>query len=140
MDRVQKNFIASLIAFLSGIFFVVSGTNGLNAWKHVESLITSTAGSSVVQNPLIHSVFIIIFILSSFGGITVFTGAWFLFKNKILLGKFFIAVGAGSGIIFLITNIYLSLISTEKNFSWLISYSSLAIIFAVVSRMVAKRK
>jgi len=139
MNKEQSNFYATILAFISGILFLVSGSTGLHAWKELQSFITNSINQGLVQNPLVHTLFIIIFVLSSFGGFTILFGAWLLFKEHVLGAKIFITIGAGSGVFFLLTNIYTSLISKEVGFAWLLSTSTIAIIMALLSRNLAKR-
>jgi hypothetical protein len=139
MNADQKNFYATILATISGILFLVSGTTGLHAWQEVQEFVATHINQQLVQNPLIHTMFIIIFILSSFGGITVLFGAWLLFKEHVLGGKIFISIGAGSGVIFLATNIYTSIVAEGGSFGWLLSTSTIAIILALLSRNIATR-
>ena len=133
MNRDQRNFYATILAFASGFLFLLSGTNGYKAWKHIEELVMTN-----INLPEIKLLFTIILILASFGGLTVLFGAWLMFKEHIRAGRIFVSIGAGSGIIFLAVNIFTSIVSSEGSFSWLLSLSSLAIILSVFARYMAK--
>ena len=133
MDRNQRNLYAVILASISGILFLVSGTTGVRAWLSIKEIVLEN-----ISLPEIKLVFTIILILASFGGLTILFGALMLFKNHIRTGKLFITIGAGSGIIYILINVYSSIVTYSFNFTWLFSTSSLGIILSIFARYLAK--
>ncbi|MEA3399345.1 MAG: hypothetical protein U9R00_02415 [Patescibacteria group bacterium] len=134
MALSNRNKLAVLLSLVSGLLFIFSGTSSFKMWKSIEEVVLSTINISLVK-----FIFSIILLTASLGGFAIIIGSWFLFKNYIRLGKLFILIGVGSGIISLLFHIFVTLSSTNMNFAWLFTTSSIAILLSIFARILAKK-
>ncbi len=132
------------LAFVSGILFL------LTSWYSAPDLwekITDWASEEYPDYENYFKIFlVVIFFLASLGGIAVILGGIFISKERLSLGKFVIAIGAGVGLISVILA-YIMITGDEgivdgteyflEEFYWL---EWLAIILAIVARMYAKEE
>ena len=132
------------LAFISGILFL------LTSWYSAPDLwekITDWASEEYPDYENYFKIFlVVIFFLASLGGIAVILGGIFISKERLSLGKFVIAIGAGVGLISVILA-YIMITGDEgivdgteyflEEFYWL---EWLAIILAIVARMYAKEE
>jgi hypothetical protein len=139
----NRNRLAALIAFVSGILFLLSG---YKANLEIYYLIREEV---VIHSAEIWSVIIIpigiLALLSQLGGITVLLGSALFAANKVLAGRFMVMVGTGQGLFTIGLRIFSDLSSgrmadLDNNYvTWLTSSAvGLGILFAVVSQSISK--
>jgi hypothetical protein len=83
--------LAKWIAIIGGILLIIAGINGLVVWEELRTFIMDLVGA----NSFVETVFFILILFASFGGISVIIGGFLLGKERILLGKILIFLGAG---------------------------------------------
>ncbi len=135
MGISQRNGIAAGLAFISGLIFLFSGTTSYGIWKKTEELVLST-----IHISLLKIIFSVTLVLAFFGCLLFFIAAWLFLRNYIHWGRIFIAIGVGSGIISLAFHIYLTLSSSNSDFTWLFTTSTLAILLSIAARTLAKKQ
>lgn len=139
----NRNRLAALIAFISGILFLLSGYKAnLEIYYLIreEVVIHSVEVWSVIIIPIG-----ILALLSQLGGITVLLGSALFAANKVLAGRFMVMVGTGQGLFTIGLRIFSDLSSggmadLDNNYvTWLTSSAvGLGILFAVVSQSISK--
>ncbi len=67
----------------------------------------------MADNSAIQMVFAILIFIASFCGLVVILGGILIWKNKVGLGKFLIALGAGIGLIGLIVSIIVAVVESD---------------------------
>ena len=135
---------AVFLAFISGILFL------LTSWYSAPDLwekLTDWASEEYPDYEDYFKIFLlVIFFLASLGGITVILGGVLINKERLSLGKFVIAIGAGVGLISVILA-YIMITSdegivdgTEYYFEKFLPLEWLAIILAIFARRYAKEE
>ncbi len=141
-----RNRIAAIVAFISGILFLLSG------YKANIEIYDVIAKDIIVYTPKEAWNFIIVPIgllamMSQLGGFAVLMGAGFFAANKINLGKLLIAIGTGQGLFTVLIRIALEIWSgrltqfgLQNNYIvWLTSTATgLGVLFAIIAPSIAK--
>jgi hypothetical protein len=144
-----RNRIAAIIAFTSGLLFLLSG------YKANIEIYKIIAQDIAVYTPreLLNLVILpigVLALISQLGGLAVLMGAGFFAANRINLGKFLIAIGTGQGLFTVLIRIALEIWSgrfgqlgssgLQNNYiTWLTSTATgLGILFAIIAPSIAK--
>jgi len=142
-SRWQRNQLAAVIAFISGIIFLISGYKvEVTFYYLIQKEVLSNLPSNLWP-PVIVSIGILV-VISQLGGITVLIGAALFAANRVNLGKLWIGIGTGQGLFMIalriIYDIWSGRIDLANNYVlWLMSSAAgLAILFSVVARSVSK--
>jgi hypothetical protein len=142
-SRWQRNQLAAVIAFISGIIFLISGYKvDVTFYYLIQKEVLSNLPSNLWP-PVIVSIGILV-VISQLGGITVLIGAALFAANRVNLGKLWIGIGTGQGLFMIalriIYDIWSGRIDLANNYVlWLMSSAAgLAILFSVVARSVSK--
>ena len=142
-SRWQRNQLAAIIAFVSGIIFLISGYKvDVTFYYLIQKEVLFNLPSNLWP-PVIVSIGILI-VISQLGGITVLIGAALFAANRVNLGKLWIGIGTGQGLFMIalriIYDIWSGRIDLANNYVlWLMSSAAgLAILFSVVARSVSK--
>jgi hypothetical protein len=142
-SRWQRNQLAAVIAFISGIIFLISGYKVDVTFYHlIENEILINLPSNL-SSLIIASIGILV-IISQLGGITVLIGAGLFAANRVNLGKLCIGIGTGQGLFTIALRIISDLssgrIDLVNNYViWLMSSAAgLAIVFSVIARSISK--
>jgi len=130
-----KNRKAVGIAIVAGILLLIAGVNGVATWEIVKNFVTAY----IVDNYIVHIIFAILIFIASLGGISVIIGALLIGKNKILIGKFVIAIGAGLGLIGLIFTLIVAYAEENLTVSSFFSIGAIGLILSIVARALAKK-
>ncbi|HLF05924.1 MAG TPA: hypothetical protein VI893_01905 [Thermoplasmata archaeon] len=124
-------------ALIAGILLLVAGLTGVALWTFIATTIKSNLPAALL--PIADYLQYLVF-LSSLGGIIVILGGLALRGNKVGTGKFFIALGAGFGLIGLI------LIAITSIFAISVPIASapsligfLGLILSIIARMKVKK-
>ena len=138
-----RNRVAAIIAFISGILFLLSGYKANLAIYDIirQELIIYTAREfwTFVLAPVG-----ILAMLSQLGGITVLVGAAFFALDRVILGKFLVFIGTGQGIFTIALRIWSEVSSGKMGFenNYVASLTSsavgLGILFAVLAQSISK--
>jgi hypothetical protein len=131
----KKNSIAFLLAVISAVFLFISGTTGVADWMKVENTVLKYA-----HLPFINTLFILVSIVASFGGLAVLTGGIFILKRKVILGNILIMLGSGAGLLGFLVNLFILLISFKFSIYSYLSFSSLGVLFAIFAQLVSNKK
>ena len=131
----SKNSRAMIIAIFAGILLIISGISGMATWETIKEYVTM----HVVDNEIVQVVFAILIFIASLGGLSVIAGGVLIGKNKIGLGKLFITLGAGLGIIGLIFSIIVAFTEDSLTLGSFFSIGMLGLILSIVARMLAKK-
>jgi hypothetical protein len=142
---ITRNRIAAAIAFLSGTIFLLSGYKAnIVIYELIRREITIYTSEQLWAFVLVPIG--ILAMLSQLGGIAVLIGAFLFAANRITLGKFWVMVGTGQGIITIALHIALDILSSSGNLSLANNYitsltssaTGLGILFAIISQSVSK--
>jgi hypothetical protein len=142
-SRWQRNQLAAIIAFVSGIIFLISGYKADLTFYYIIQKEILTNLPSYFWPPIITSMQILV-IITQLGGITVLVGAGLFAANRVNLGKLWIGIGTGQGLftiaLRIIFDVWYGRIDLANNYVvWLMSSAAgLAILFSVVARSVSK--
>src|SRR5919202_1009439 len=142
-SRWQRNQLAAVIAFISGIIFLISGYKVDVTFYYVIQKEILTNLPNYLWPLFIVSIGILV-IISQLGGITVLIGAGLFAANRVNLGKLWIGIGTGQGLftiaLRIIYDVWYGRIDLANNYIvWLMSSAAgLAILFSVVARSVSK--
>lgn len=154
-DRLQtlrysttRNRLAAGIAFVSGILFLLSGYKAnieiYNLIAEQISIYTPKELWTYILTPVG-----VLALLSQLGGFTVLIGAGLFAANRVNLGKFWISIGTGQGLLTIAARILIEVwsgrlgpLGLENNYvTWLTSTATgLGILFAVIAPTIAKGK
>jgi hypothetical protein len=130
----KSNKTAKRLAILSGFLLLISGISGAGFVKEIELFIANFFGT----NYIMALIFTILLIIASFGGVSVIAGGLMLGRNKMILGRIFIQIGSGAGILTLIAQLSLVLFSDNIGITSLISIGGMGVILAVIAPFYAK--
>jgi hypothetical protein len=142
-SRWQRNQLAAIIAFFSGIIFLISGYKvDVTFYYLIQKEILTSLPNYLW--PLITVSTEILVIITQLGGITVLVGAGLFAANRVNLGKLCIGIGTGQGLFTIALRIVYDLwygrIDLANNYVvWLMSSAAgLAILFSVIARSISK--
>ena len=141
--HTTRNRLAAIIAFISGILFLVSGYKAnlaiYDIVTHEVMIHTARQFWSFVLAPVG-----VLAMLSQLGGITVLLGAGLFALNRVTLGKFLVFIGTGQGIFTIALHIWSEIwsgkIALENNYITFLTSSAvgLGILFAVLAQSISK--
>jgi hypothetical protein len=132
----SRNTQAMGIAFIAGILLIIGGISGLATWETIKDFVTT----HIADNSIIQIVFAILIFIASLGGLSVIAGGLLIGKNKIGLGKFIIALGAGLGLIGLIFSLIVTYIEGNFTIGSFFSIGVIGLILSIVARKLAKKE
>jgi hypothetical protein len=132
MNKRKTSFILSI---LSGILFIISGTDGVSSWKTLENIILHYLDLGIIK-----IIFVLIIIIASFGGLSVIFGGYLIYKRKTKSGILIISIGSGAGLISFLLNIFILIVTDGLSLGWFLSFSTVAIILSITARIIAKPK
>jgi len=132
---MKKRIISFILSIISGIFLILSGTNGVSFLTTFSEFILRYFNIQVIK-----IIFTLLIIIASFGGIAVILGGFLIYKKKIRVGRFIIAIGTGAGLVSLLLNFLIVIITKGIPINWFLSFSTLGIIFSVLARRIVKPK
>jgi hypothetical protein len=141
--HTTRNRLAAIIAFISGVLFVLSGYKANLAIYDIVSqevmVYTARQFWAFVLAPVG-----VLAMLSQLGGITVLVGAALFAVNKVTLGKFLVFLGTGQGIFTIVLRIWSEIwsgkVALENNYITSLTSSAvgLGILFAVLAQSISK--
>jgi hypothetical protein len=141
--HITRNRFAALIAFVSGILFLMSGYKAnlaiYDIVRHEVMIYTARELWAFVLAPVG-----ILAMLSQLGGITVLVGAALFIVNRVTLGKFLVFIGTGQGLFTIALRIWSEIwsgrIALENNYITSLTSSAvgLGIFFAVLAQSIPK--
>ena len=139
--HTTRNRLAAIIAFISGILFLVSGYKAnlaiYDIIRHEVMIYTARQFWSFVLAPVG-----ILAMLSQLGGITVLVGAGLFALNRATLGKFLVFIGTGQGLFTIALRIWSEIwsgrIALENNYITFLTSSAvgLGILFAILAQSI----
>ena len=142
-SRWQRNQLAAIIAFVSGIIFLISGYKvDVTFYYLIQKEILTSLPNYLW--PLITVSTEILVIITQLGGITVLVGAGLFAANRVNLGKLCIGIGTGQGLfsiaLRIVYDVWYGRIDLANNYVvWLMSSAAgLAILFSVIARSISK--
>jgi len=140
MTVSTRNRTAAIIAVIGGILLLIGGSTGMAGFlRELSNIVQDLMGG---ENQAVATIFWILIIIATLGGLAVIIGGLLIYKNHIIIGKILITLGAGMGIIGLIISLISALAQGEtiQFFSWLTtSFLGVGIILTLVARFMAKR-
>lgn len=139
-----RNSLASLLAYISGVLLLLSGSTGVATLKRVEELVLSVVSLNIFKFlvtfsiPFLKILFFVMLLFASLGGIAVIIGGIFFAKRNILVGRLFVWIGSGAGIISLLISIFNIIAHEALLFNALFIFAPLGIILAISARIVSR--
>jgi hypothetical protein len=139
MPKIMRS-VAFILAVIAGVLLLISGIHGpTDAYQLIIDVLPQ-----LVQNQQIlqiaNAVALILITISLAGGLAVIAGGILIIVNRVGTGKWFIGLGAGIGIPWLIM-LALTLISTQQVATVMAEYSTtgwVGLILAFVAGAIAK--
>jgi hypothetical protein len=139
MPKIMRS-VAFILAVIAGVLLLISGIHGpTDAYQLIIDVLPQ-----LVQNQQIlqiaNAVALILITISLAGGLAVIAGGILIIVNRVGTGKWFIGLGAGIGIPWLIM-LALTLISTQQVTTVMAEYSTtgwVGLILAFVAGAIAK--
>ena len=132
----SPNKQAMIIAIIAGIFLLVAGVSGLATWEALKDFVINTLN---IDNEIVQIVFAVLIFIASLGGISVIIGGLLIGKNSVGMGKFFITLGTGLGLIGLIFSIIVAYTQGNLTIGSFFSIGAIGLILSIVARMRAKK-
>jgi hypothetical protein len=132
----SQNSTAMVIAIVAGILLLIAGVTGVTTWETIKQFVNV----HFVDNIIVQYIFIVLIFIASLGGISVITGGLLIGKNKVGIGKLFIILGVGIGIIGLIFSSYVAYKEGNLTIGSFCSVGAIGIILSIVARFVAKNE
>lgn len=135
-----RNRIAGNIAIVAGILLLIGGSIGsLGFWEIAFDFAENIFPSQYKE--ILRLIFEILVLLALLGGITVMLGGYLIKKDRTIIGKFLISIGAGIGIISFLISLIISYFqgSSAELIHWAsTSLSGIGIVLSIVARFVAE--
>jgi len=131
----SKSTQAMVIAMIAGILLLIAGVSGAATWQAIRDFVAS----QFPGNEFLDIVFVILIFIASLGGIAVIIGGILIGKNKIGIGRTFILLGAGMGIIGLIFSIIIAYNEGNLTIGSFLSIGMIGIILSIAARIIAKK-
>ena len=132
----SKNTQAMAIAVVAGILLLIAGLSGVATWEVIKCYVTE----HIIDNEIVQILFAVLIFIASLGGISVIFGGILIYKNKVRLGRFIIALGAGLGLLGLIFSIIVAYSENNLTFSSFLSIGMIGLILSIIARFIAKPK
>lgn len=132
----SKNSKAMTVAIVSGILLLIAGVSGVAAWETIKDFVTI----HIMDNKIVQNIFVILIFIASLGGIAVIAGGLLIGKDKIVTGKFLIALGAGFGLISLIFSIVVAYIEKNLTISSFLSVGAIGLILSILARIFVNKE
>jgi len=129
----SRNSQAMGLAIVAGILLLISGVSGMATWETIRDFVST----HIMDNDIIHILFVILIFIASLGGISVIIGGFLIGKKKVRTGKFVIALGAGLGLIGLLVSLIISVFEGSFTISSYTSVGAIGLILSIVARMLA---
>jgi len=138
-----RNQVAAVVAFASGVLFLVSGYRANIALYNLieKGLVTYTA-KDFWQFAIIPLG--ILALIAQLGGIAVIAGAILFAKNHVTSGKILVMIGTGQGLVTIAVSLVFGIathgLSAANNYiDWLVSSAiGLGVVFSILAKFVAK--
>lgn len=130
----SRNKAAMGVAIVAGLLLLIEGVSGFATWTTIKEFVTN----NVTDNEIVLYIFVILIFIASLGGIAVIIGGLLIGKNRVITGKFIIALGAGLGLIGLIVSIIIGITEGSFTLNSLITLGVIGLILSIVARMMAK--
>jgi hypothetical protein len=135
-----RRWVAVALAAVAGVLLLISGVRGPTGTYELlrEQLPVFIQNQQVLQ--VVNVVALILIAVSLAGGLSVLVGGYLIFKNHVGTGKFFIGLGAGVGLPWLIL-LAVSLVTSGQVAAVTAQHSSvgwLGMILAFAARIFAK--
>jgi hypothetical protein len=142
-SRWQRNQLAAVVAFVSGIIFLISGYKvNLTFYYLIQKEILFNLPSNLSSLVIVPIAILVIII--QLGGITILIGAALFAANRVNLGKLWIGIGTGQGLftiaLRIISDAWSGRLDLVDNYVlWLMSSAAgLSIVFSVIARSISK--
>jgi len=132
---MKNENLSFLLSIISGIFLILSGTNGVPSIEFLQGLILNYLNLNFLR-----IIFFFLTIIASLGGFSVVFGGFFIYKKKIRTGRFLLGVGSGAGIISLILNALIFFLTEGISVGWLLSFSTIGVVLSVIAGKIVKPK
>lgn len=128
------------MAIVGGILILLGGGTGMvGLLTDVKNIVNNLMGDT---NETLEIIFWILIFIAALGGIAVAIGGYLIYKNRVIIGKILITLGASIGIIGLIIELIIAFSQSaeQQYFNWLTtSFLGIGIILSIVASFVAKR-
>jgi len=132
----SKNTTSMVLAIVAGVLFLLAGITGAAAWEAIRHFVTA----NIVENEIVEFAFAILIFLASLGGVIVIAGGLLIGKNRVGIGKFLIALGAGIGLIGLIITIIVAAMENDLTVGGFFTVGMVGLILSIVARALAKKE
>ncbi len=131
----MRNKAAAGLAILAGVLLLSAGVTGAATWQTIRNFVVALIGD--------HWALILLFqaliFIASLGGVAVICGGILVGAGRTFLGKLFILLGTGTGLLGLVLAVMLPWFRQgSASLALGTTTGTFGIIFSVVARMIAK--
>ena len=131
----SKNKTAMILGIIAGILLLISGISGLATWETIKTFVTT----QIMDHFIVQIIFSVLIFIASLGGIAVIWGSVLIGKEKVSVGKFFITLGAGLGLIGLIVSLIVVVLSSDFALNSFFSVGTIGLILSIITRLIASK-
>lgn len=131
----MRNKVAMYLAIVAGILLLGIGVTGAATWETIRNFVVTFLGGHWA----IILLFQVLIVIASLGGVAVICGGILIGTGRTSIGKLFIGLGAGTGLIGLILVIVLpGLQQGDIKLALGTTTGIVGIILSILARMIAK--
>lgn len=134
-NKMKKTIVSFILAIVSGIFLILSGTNGISLIERISDFVLRYFNIQFLK-----LILGLLTIIASFGGISVIIGGFLIYEKKIRLGRFIILIGTGAGLVSLLLQFLILIFTQGISINWFLSFSTLGVILSVLAREIVRPK
>jgi hypothetical protein len=135
LSRFRTN-TAIGIAFIAGFCLIIAGVNGVSAWVTVKNFVTLY----IIDNTAVRILFACIIFIASLGGIAVILGGLFIGGDKLRIGKLFISLGAGLGLLGFTFLVIVAIIGQNFDSRYFLSFGGVGLFLSIIARSILTRE
>jgi hypothetical protein len=121
------------IAVVAGILLLIAGLSGLAVWEEIKAFVIH----NVSDNAAIQTLFLVLIIIASLGGIAVIIGGVLIGTNRAGPGKLLLTLGVGLGLIGFVLSLVVAINEGSLTIGGFLSIGAIGLVLSIVaSRMV----
>lgn len=133
---MQRNTQAAILAAIAGVLLLIVGINGVAGVDRIFTLLETWFGTNEALRILAY----VFAAIAALGGLAVLFGAYFVYTDRVRVGKLLITLGSGAGILTLILFLARNVAAEQFSYLYAVLPAILGVVLAIVARFRAKPK
>jgi hypothetical protein len=122
------------IAIVAGILLLVAGLSGLVVWEEIKAFVIG----NISDNAAIQTVFLILIIVASLGGIAVIIGGILIGTDRMSGGKLLLTLGVGLGMIGFILSLIVGIQQGSLTIGGFLSIGAIGLVLSIAARLMVE--